>query len=51
MADIESFFASVRLPSINHVTHALIRMLDNEAAGLNAFGFHDCRHFFIVSNP
>ena len=34
MADIESFFASVRLPSINHVTHALIQMLDSKAAGL-----------------
>jgi HD-like signal output (HDOD) protein len=35
VADIESFFASVRLPRINHVTHALIRMIDSEAAGLS----------------
>jgi HD-like signal output (HDOD) protein len=33
--DIESFFASVQLPSITHVTHALIEMLDNDAASLD----------------
>lgn len=33
MADIETFFASVRLPSISHVTHALITLIDSEAAG------------------
>lgn len=30
MADLESFFASVRLPSLSHVTEALIRTLDAE---------------------
>ena len=35
MPDLESFFATVQLPSISHVTHALIRMLDSDAAGVN----------------
>jgi len=33
---IESFFASVRLPSISHVTQALIQTLDNDDASLHA---------------
>lgn len=36
MADIETFFASVRLPRISHVTHALIRTLDSQEADLPA---------------
>lgn len=32
MADIESFFASVRLPAISHVTQALIRTLNRDDA-------------------
>jgi HD-like signal output (HDOD) protein len=35
VSDIESFFASVRLPSISHVTQALIRMLDSENASID----------------
>jgi HD-like signal output (HDOD) protein len=33
--DIESFFASVRLPNISHVTQALIQMLDTDNATLD----------------
>lgn len=36
MLAIESFFASVRLPSINHVTQALIRTLDAQEAAKEA---------------
>ncbi len=35
MADIESFFATVRLPSISHVAQALITMLDTENASID----------------
>ena len=35
MSDIDSFFASVRLPSISHVTQALIRMLDSDKASID----------------
>lgn len=35
MPDIESFFASVRLPSISHVTQALIQMLATENASID----------------
>ncbi|NVO07889.1 MAG: HDOD domain-containing protein [Rhodoferax sp.] len=35
MSDIESFFASVRLPSISHVTQALIQMLASEKASID----------------
>jgi HD-like signal output (HDOD) protein len=35
VSDIESFFASVRLPSISHVTQALITMLDTEHASID----------------
>ena len=35
MSDIESFFASVRLPSISHVTLALIKRLDSENASVD----------------
>ncbi len=36
MSDIESFFASVRLPSISHVTQALIQTLDGKQASTDA---------------
>lgn len=36
MSDIDSFFASVHLPSISHVTQALIRTLDADDASISA---------------
>lgn len=35
MPDIDSFFTCVRLPSISHVTQALIKMLDSENASVD----------------
>jgi HD-like signal output (HDOD) protein len=35
VSDIDSFFASVRLPSISHVTQALIQMLNREDASFD----------------